>query len=178
MLSSKKNSSIKLLKALPGTTPIGEIGDAVDSMKLIDAFADNIFDSTGKLNKIWKYMLIELENGESWIEGTPYKDSEPFTGYACESYTVGGDGVGSNPKGIDQLMTNMTSNMKLLEIKQLKQDEIIDVTSTFVGTHIPAMFQSFIPASTFARHPGKTASELTYGDMTIGEFTAMIGAAS
>ena len=168
----------KLLKAIPGTTPIGEINTAIDNMKLLDAFEDNIFGSDGKLNKLWKYMLIELEAGEAWIEGNPTKDSKPFIGYRCEEYTVGGDGKDKNPKGIDQLMTNMQNNMKYSEIKQLKADAIIDVTDTFVSTVVPTLFRTYIPDATKARHPDKDVSEITYGDMTIGEFTSMVSKVS
>ena len=48
----------KILKTIPGTTKIGDIGDEINNIKLIDIFDDNIFDDSGNLVNTWKYLLI------------------------------------------------------------------------------------------------------------------------
>lgn len=160
----------KFLKAIPGDTKINEISEAVNSMQLIKAFEDNIYDKDGKLDSMWKYLLIE--SGEDWIDGNPHKSTNPLEGYACASYTVGGDGVGSHPKGVSQLMENIKNNMKSSEIRQLNKDGITNLDETnFVNKKIPTYYQPFIPISVKTRYPG---IELTFGHMTINEFSSMI----
>ena len=152
-------TDIKLLKSLDGTTPIKDIGDAINNLKIVDAFEDNIYDGSGNLNKTWKYMLIE--SGETWIEGSPNKSANPLSGYNCENYTVGGDGM-------DKLVENMTNNMERTTIRQLYNDGMVSVDSSFIGQDIPSYFAVYLPASATAR--GATL----YGDLTIKEFTEMI----
>lgn len=159
-------STTKLLKTLDGKTKISDIGDAINDMKIIEAFEDNIYDASGNLNKTWKYLLIEP--GETWINGSPKKDTNPFEGYKCEDYTIGGEG----DKGMDQLISNMKSNMNSLIIRQLYEDEIMDLDPDFVEKDIPAIYVPYIPATAVARGATK------YGDLTILEFSAMINDAT
>ncbi len=164
-------NTIKFLKSLQGDTKIVDIGDEVNNLKLIEAFEDNIYDTSDNLDKMWKYLLIE--QGETWIPGNPNKSTHPFEGYACAEYTLGGDGVGSNPKGLNQLMTNMQNNMQNAEIRQLHSDGIVTLDSTnFVNKEIPAYYLPAVPASCVTRHAGETT--LYFGYLTIQEFSQMV----
>ena len=116
-----------------------------------------------------------MENGEPWITGSPNKSTDPLNGYECCSYTLGGDGQGGNPKGIDQLITNMKTNMNYAEIEQLYLDGILNVSSSFVNTHVPYVLKDYVPPSAYARHPSYVdGTEFIYGELTVVEFTALV----
>lgn len=154
-------SSVKFLNKIDPQTKISEIGTAVNNLKLLDAFDENIYNKdTGKGGTTWKYLLIE--ETETWIAGDYYKSDDIFNGYKCNEYTVGGSGN----KGIDQLITNMTGNMKRVTMYQLKADGLIDANDGFLDNNIDPRY-TLAPA--FAAE-GKTK----YGHLTIKEFTDLI----
>lgn len=166
----KDRENLKFLSALDGNTPIKDIGNAINDMPLIDAFESNIYDGEGEdatINPTWKYMLAETESELKSFNGKTRKDN-PFEGCACEEYTVGGEG----DKGIDQMIENMTNNMKIATIDDLSTDGLVTVDSDFITAPIdiegPVRYkkgQQFIDQ-------GKT----TFGDLTIEELTTLIAA--
>jgi len=163
-------SDMKFIKYLPGDTVIKDIGTEVNNIKLTKAFEDNIFSGEGStLNSTWKYMLIE--DDEEWIAGSPTKDSNPFASYKCKDYTVGGDGVDPNPKGINALIDNMSANMSRASLSQLNTDKIVELDDDFLTRDLGA-WKALVPE--IAANPDK----VKFGDLTLKELSAVVTAAT
>ena len=179
-------STVKFLNKLenPDTITIEHIGDAINDLKLISAFEENIFsEAGGDLNTKWKYLLIEAD--EPWIEGQPNKSADPFNTaefkkdpserdplkhiYKCNEYTLSGDGKGSNPKGIDQMITNMQAHMQLDPMRQLHEDGIITLSNT-------TFFTKEIPLSVKTAYPAETDGCDYYGDLSFTNFVKIMTA--
>ena len=168
-------ASTKFIKALPGTTTIANLASAFEDMQLIVAFEDNIYDESGNLKSMWKYLLIEP--GEPWINGNPNASTHPLDTYACASYTVGGTGEPGDNKGFDQLIDNMTENMNNAEIRRLVTDQIVSLDEdTFVNKPIPFFYYPALATSPVrTRYPTLYDTQaLTFGHLTIEEFSTMI----
>ena len=168
-------SSMKFIKNIPGNTKVTEIGTAVNDIKLIDAFEDNIFDpdNEDRIRPTWKYMLASSKaelDGLRDLDTDPTgatpksKGQDPFAGYACQNYKVGGTGA----TGIDQMITNMTNNMTSATIKQLHIDGIVVLTGD--GVDILTME---IPDAIKTSFPTETAGCTYYGDMTFTSFVTI-----
>ena len=164
----------KFINKLDETTTINNIGDAINNMKLIDAFDENIYqgaadDEHATLKSMWKYLLIESD--ETWIEGNPERGDNPFETYACSSYTVGGkgDGTPGNPKGIDQMMTNMKYWMENQKLKVLQADGMVHIEGDLLTSDIPATIRALDTAGTIV-----PATAVKYGDLTTKQFVELM----
>ena len=179
---------IKFLNKIDDSTTIENIGKAVNDLRLLDAFDDNIYDSDGKLNVKWKYLLVDstewkefntrflpgvaIKRSDDPFKEDAYKiemakpaaDRDPTQYMKCNEYTVGGTGS----KGIDQLIENMTNNMKVATIRQLDGDGMASVTPGFIEEPIPVYYKK---QAEFALE-----GKLTYGDLNLTEFTELISA--
>lgn len=177
---------IKFLNKIDDNTTIDQIGNAVNNLKLLDAFDDNVYDSAGKLNIKWKYLLVDSTEWKDFntrfTPGTeinrsddPFKtaayeaemakpeaDRDPTQYMKCNEYTVGGSGN----KGVDQLITNMTNNMKVATIRELDGDGMASVAPGFITMAIPVYYNK---QAEFAAE-----GKYTYGDLTLTEFTELI----
>ncbi len=164
-------ANYKFINALPEDTTISGIGNAINNMQLIKAFEDNIYDSDGNLNSMWKYLLIESD--EAWITGNPNKSTEPFATYESNSYTLGGDGVGTNPKGINQMIDNMKYWMENQKLGILQADGMITVEGNLLTSNIPANIRAYDNDP----DPDKRiipADAVTYGDLTTKQFIELM----
>lgn len=179
---------IKFLNKIDDNTTIENIGNAVNDLALLDAFDDNIYDSAGNLNIKWKYLLVDStewkEFNTRFLPGVtinrsddpfkqdayeiemakPVADRDPSQYMKCNEYTVGGTGA----KGIDQLINNMTNNMKTATIRELDGDGMASVAPGFIDTPIPTYYAK---QAQFALE-----DKLTYGDLNLTEFTDLISA--
>ena len=177
---------VKFLNKIDDNTTIDQIGNAVNNLRLLDAFDDNIYDSDGKLNIKWKYLLVDstewkdfntrfapgtvinrdddpFKTHEYEIEmAKPEADRDPTQYMKCNEYTVGGSG----DKGVDQLITNMTNNMKVATIKELNGDGMVNVAPGFISMPIPTYY------TRQAYYAG--LGKVEYGDLTLEEFTDLI----
>ena len=162
-------ATYKFINKIDENTTIENIGPAINNMKLLDAFEDNIYDSDGKLSSMWKYLLIE--GTEEWIEGSPNKSTDPFNGYACKEYTLSGDGVGSNPKGINQMMDNMKYWMENQKLRVLQDDGMISVSGGLLTTAIPATVRGYDAASA---NPVIPPTAVYYGDLNTKQFVELM----
>ena len=166
----------KFINKLPENTTLNNIGEAINNMKLIDAFDDNIYTTagdSGQLRSMWKYLLIE--GTEEWITGNPTRGSLPFTGYACEEYTVSGDGDGTpgNPKGINQMMENMKYWMENQKLRILQQDGMINITGNLLTSEIPTVIRAYDndPDPTKRIIP---STAVYYGDLNTRQFVELM----
>lgn len=157
----------KFINKIDENTTINNIGDAINNMKLMDAFDDNIYDSDGNLIGMWKYLLIE--GTEAWINGTPNKSTDPFTGYECMEYTLSGDGKPGNPKGIDQMMDNMKYWMENQKLQILQDDGMIYIEGDLLISEIPGPVRAFYPALDAELPPGAL-----YGDLSMKQFIELM----
>ena len=162
-------STYKFINKLDENTTIDGIGDAINNMKLIDAFDDNIYDNSGNLESMWKYLLIE--EGETWIAGNPNRSIDPFDGYACKTYTVNGDGVAPNPKGVNQMMTNMKYWMENQKLKTLQDDGMVNISGGLLTTEIPATIKGYDTAS---GSPVIPSGAVYYGDLSTKQFVELM----
>ena len=160
-------ANYKFINKIDENTTIENIGPAINNMKLIDAFEDNIYDNSGNLTSMWKYLLIEA--GETWIDGNPNKSTDPFLGYECKTYTVNGDGVAPNPKGINQMMDNMKYWMENQKLKILQQDHMISIEGDLLTTTIPAAIRAYDSGNTII-----PAGATVYGDLTTKQFVELM----
>lgn len=163
----------KFINAIPENTTIEGIGDAINGMKLIKAFEDNIYNESGNLTSMWKYLLIEA--GETWIEGNPHKSTEPFATYKSNEYTVGGRdgaaGTPEDPKGINQMMENMKYWMEHQKLKTMQNDGMITVTGNLLTTAIPA---PVIHYNSISSHPVDLGDAVDYGDLNTRQFVELM----
>ena len=173
----------KFLNSIPENTTISGIGDAINDMKLIDAFDENIYDGpkdsqTAPLKSMWKYLLIE--EGEDWIEAdaldnNPTRGDNPFgigtsSAYACTEYTLGGNGDGTpgHPKGIDQMMTNMKYWMENQKLKTLQKDGMIHIEGDLLISNIPSSIRAYDDSGIIPTGAEK------YGDLTTKQFVELM----
>ena len=164
-------ASYKFINKIDENTTIENIGPAINNMKLVDAFEDNIYDNSGNLTSMWKYLLIE--EGETWIEGNPNKSTEPFTGYQCLTYTVNGDGVAPNPKGINQMMDNMKYWMENQKLKTLQDDGMVTVTGNLLTTEIPSAIRYYDDPA-HGGHGVIPTGATVYGDLNTRQFVELM----
>lgn len=161
--------SVKFINKIPENTPIKDIGKAVNNLKLIDAFEENMYDSSDEIKPTWKYMLIE--EGEPWIDGKPNKSDNPFAGYNCESYKLGGKGT-SDPgdsKGIDAMIDNLTYHMKNDPMKRLHDDGILPLEH-----YDASFFEELIPDYVKTAHPDIVGSCTKYGQLSFTQFVSLM----
>lgn len=159
----------KFIKDIPADTPINEIGEKINDIKLVKAFEDEIFDKTTlKVKPTWKYMLAETD-AEMTALGTLLKtdnDGDPFKYMGCYNYTLGGQETGPD-KGINGLIDNMSTNMQAATLNQLSADEIITgLTPEFLDTDVPTILGKYTP----------TAGKDKFGKLTIKELSDFITA--
>ena len=159
----------KFINKIDENTTIENIGPAINNMKLIDAFEDNIYDNDGNLTSMWKYLLIEA--GETWIDGNPNKSTNPFSTYECKDYTVSGDGVAPNPKGINQMMDNMKYWMENQKLKTLQADGMVNIGGNLLTSTIPANIVALDSASA---NPVIPTGAVVYGDLTTKQFVELM----
>ena len=160
-------ASYKFINKIDENTTIENIGPALNNMKLVDAFEDNIYDNSGNLTSMWKYLLIEA--GETWIEGNPNKSTDPFSGYQCKTYTVNGDGVAPNPKGINQMMDNMKYWMENQKLRVLQQDHMISIEGDLLTSEIPATIRALDTGGDII-----PLGAVYYGDLTTKQFVELM----
>ena len=164
-------ATYKFINKIDENTTIENIGPAINNMKLIDAFEDNIYDNSGHLTSMWKYLLIE--SGEPWIPGNPNKSTDPFYGYECKNYTVNGDGVAPNPKGINQMMDNMKYWMENQKLKTLEADGMVTVTGNLLTTNIPSAIRYYDDPANGGNGVIPTDA-IVYGDLSTRQFVELM----
>ena len=150
----------RFLSKIPDDTKITQIGDAINNLKLVDVFEDQIFDTENadpaKKNKLvstWKYLLIESD--ETPIAGNPDISTDPLSGYKCLNYKV---------SELNKLMDNMASNIERATLQDLKDDNIIPgLSDEFLTKAIPVALIAYAP-------PGATV----WGDLTIKQLSDML----
>lgn len=158
----------KFLKNIPEGTKVTEIGEAVNNIKLIKAFDDNIFDGAGDsapINATWKYMLAETPAELAGLKGTT-RGNNPLSTYNCKNYRIGGTDEPGDP-GINQMITNMTNNITTATLNDLSGDGIITgLSEDFLNTNVPTVPTKYTPAE------GKDK----FGKLTIKELSEFITA--
>lgn len=90
----------RFLSNIPSTTKISEIGDAINALKFVDVFKDEIYEVDGvTIKTTWKYLLRE--------------DDETTVSKGL-NYTIGSD--------MGKMITNMQNNIKKATIRELNTD--------------------------------------------------------
>ncbi len=146
ILGDEVNSN-PMLKHLKDT-PIDQLATAIKDLKFAQVFADKIYDEHGNLKNVWKYMLVE--NGVD-------KSSE---------YTVLND--------MDKLVDNMIANVQTATLRDLRNDGILNFSSTMLDTKLILRVYTFevkidgVPASSLY------GENTTLGDLTTQEMIAYI----
>ena len=112
-----------ILKHIPANTLISGLGGAVNDLKIVDIFDDEIFehDGTGARivnpvqykNPMWKYLLHESDED---LEDDPVK---------AMNYTISGS--------MGQMVDNMEDNVQRATIRQLVNDEIITLDAVYLS---------------------------------------------
>ena len=151
----------RFLAHVPENTKITEVGGAIENLKLVDVFEDQIYDGSGNLVSTWKYLLIERANSEAWIDGNPNKSTDPFSGYACENYKV---------SDLNKLITNMSNNMSRATLNELQKDGIADLNGGKAYDDPTGFLAKTIPNPPFTPPAGKTK----FGQLTLQEFANMV----
>ena len=99
------------LKAIPANTKISELGSALEDMKFVDVFNEQIYEADGvTLKNTWKYLLL-----------TDISNSADVT---YKNYKVATD--------MNILLTNMQNNMKNATMFQLQSDNFLNLTDTTI----------------------------------------------
>ena len=165
-------SGNKFLSNIPGDTKISEITDAINDIRILDAFEDDIYDNMGNMNATWKYLLVEEGELTSNLSGNT-KVSDPFNRakyvddpsnsgtivdgkyvFKCNDYTLGGS--------MSKMIENMQWHMENDSLRNLHNDGIIEFSdTTFMNNEIPALVKT--------AHP-EIASKTYYGDLSVKEF--------
>ena len=146
ILGDEINSN-KMLKYL-ADTPIDQLSTAIKDLKFAQVFAEDIYDEHGNLKSVWKYMLVD--NGVD-------KSNE---------YTVLGD--------MNKLVNNMINNVQKAKLRDLRNDGILDFSTTMLDTKIILKVYTFdvtingVPASSIYDE------NTTLGDLTTEEMIAYI----
>ena len=159
-------TGMKFISAIPGETKINKIGKAINEMKLVKAFEDNIFTATNEVEATWKYMLAENSTELAAMDAVRKGDNDgnPFKGFGCINYTLGGDGTGAD-KGINGLVENMKANMQESTLNQLSSNGIItDISPDFLNADVPTIPGKYTPA----------AGKDKFGKLTIKELSDFI----
>ena len=158
----------RFLSKIPPETKITAVGSALENLKLVDVFEDQIFDTENadpakkdKLVSTWKYLLIEGENSEAWIDGNPDISTDPLHGYACENYKI---------SDLNKLISNMSSNISKATLNDLQKDGIADLNSGKAWDDPTGFLAKPIPNPPFTPPAGKT----TFGQLTLQEFANMV----
>nr|MCR5185477.1 hypothetical protein [Bacilli bacterium] len=165
VLTDTELSASKFLTLIPSTTLITGIGGAIDGIKILDLFEDQIYQEDGGVlvvNATWKYMLIESD--ETFPTGTLTKASEPFVGKKCENYTIG--------NSMNQMVENMKNNIGRASMFNLTGDGLVSLTSeatAFLNTYIAFYPDSVAEARYKAEWAGKK-----YGDLPIDIFVDLM----
>ncbi len=190
-LSESDRNEGKFLKLIPEDTYITDIGGAINNISIIDAFEDEIFEDTDSdgfydsINSTWKYLLLESKTEKDNLNArityletyvAPYDEDHPFDPFNREAYDGTNAETGSGkdyiPKcngytigsSMGQMIDNMSTMMEQASLQELDDDGILDLDDTFLGNDIAASLLPYAPA-------GKTK----YGQLTIKEFTDMVG---
>ena len=138
------NPMLKHLK----DTPINELGTAIKDLKFAQVFAEDIYDEHGNLKSVWKYMLVENDVDKS------------------NEYTVLGD--------MNKLVNNMINNVQKAKLRDLRNDGILDFSTTMLDTKIILKVYTFdvtingVPASSIYDE------NTTLGDLTTEEMISYI----
>ena len=157
---------MKFISAIPGETKINKIGEAINDMKLVKAFEDNIYTATNEVEATWKYMLAENSTELAAMDAVRKGDNDgnPFKDFGCINYTLGGDGSGTD-KGINGLVENMKANMQESTLNQLSNNGIItDISADFLNADVPTIPGKYTPE----------AGKDKFGKLTIKELSDFI----
>lgn len=135
VLTEDQINASKFLKLVPADTNITQIGQAVENLKIVDVFEDQIYkknpdDSINYLaiNDIWRYLL--LEPGETL--------NTTSTTNILEGLKCVGDGTDLNPgyrlgSDITKLTDNMSNNIASARLQDLYDHGIISLNASDVG---------------------------------------------
>ena len=179
---SAEDRDNKFLNHIPEDTLITDMGDAINNIKILDAFEDEIYDG-GEMKPTWKYLLLESEAEKAQLLSTS-KAADPFNRakyvenpdthtnnagtivdgkyvFKCNAYTIG-DSMG-------QMIDNMSTMMEAATLIELQRDEIVDVNDGKAWDDPTGFLMKAIPS------PLDAYTDKTYfGELTIAEFAALI----
>lgn len=170
VLTDDQINSSRFISLLPNTTTIINIGSAIEDLKIVDVFENEIYgkNSDNSINKLevknlWKYLL--LESGET-LNMTSTTDR--LEGLKCR-----GDGTPTNPgytigHDIEKLTNNMKNNIANATLNSLVSDGIIGLNSsdaTFL-TRVIILPPTNPYYATWNGH--------TYGELTIEQFIQIV----
>ena len=168
-------SEMKFLNCIPAGTAIKDIGDEINDVKLVQAFQDEIFEADGSVKDTWKYMLAETAAERSAIGSVKVTDhdGDPFVDFKCYNYTLSGKG-GTDDKGINGLIDNMSSNMKTATLINLSDDGIVTLDPDFLDKDIDLGGSSPVQykKKSYYASLGKTK----FGHLTIEELSDLVTA--
>ncbi len=107
VFSSTDISSSSFLSALDPTTPVTDIGTAVEQLPIAKVFKDSVYEADGTtLKSMWKYLLVDPDDSTDTVN----------------SYLM-------NSTSFDKMNSNFTKNIKKKKLGELSEDGLIDIST-------------------------------------------------